>query len=476
MRALRLVIALAALLAVGIPTAGAVTIPKLTAPPLGERWFSIVVGSERAGFAHQSIAREKDGYRILSDGSVKMKVMGVSRDSASKESYLVGPDLSLKSFAVEQYLEGAPMQVTGEWTPKGIKTSSESGGKKKDRTIRAKGAVYPPQALNIFPLLHDPAKGKKYRVQMLDTEELKVKTIKIEVIGAETLPPDIPAIHLQNNLFPVVDNDIWVDLKGNTIKESVRDDLVLTVAEDEKTAQTYIANTALAKSDLIINYSAVRTEPIAHPETLKKLVLELTGIPAGFTLPEGAQQAAERSGDAVRFTMARPTGAAAPPAPRPADTAATAGIPSDAPQVVTQQKAIVADTKEPVEAARMLVDWVAKEIKGSNGDGLAALEALKDKKGSAPAQARLYTALARSAGIPTRFVSGIVYFPKQGFLFHSWAESYLGGSWVPVDPALGQDPADLTHIKLVEGETQDDLVRLAGVIGKLKGKVVEQAY
>jgi len=253
-------------------TAFAAAIPKLAAPPEGERWFSINMGGERVGFGHQTISKAPGGYRIDSEGSAKMRVMGFSREATTKESYLVGPDLVLKSFAEESRIDGSLLVLKGEVTPKGIRITVESGGGKKERTLKPKGAVYPSPALNIYPLMQGASTGKSYKIQMLDLESIKVKQVKVEVIGLETLAPGSSTLHLRNDLFPMVYNDIWVDLKGNTLKESVRDDLVVTLAEDEASAKAYLADAALSKMDLVLDFSLVRVEPpLARPEQLKKL-------------------------------------------------------------------------------------------------------------------------------------------------------------------------------------------------------------
>jgi hypothetical protein len=41
-----------------------------------------------------------------------------------------------------------------------------------------------------------------------------------------------------------------------------------------------------------------------------------------------------------------------------------------------------------------------------------------------------------------------------------------------VDPTFAQIPADATHIKLVEGETLQDLVPLASLIGRIRIKIL----
>ena len=118
---------------------------------------------------------------------------------------------------------------------------------------------------------------------------------------------------------------------------------------------------------------------------------------------------------------------------------------------------------------------MAREIKGSVTDSQSPLETLKSRIGNCQSHARLYASLARAAGIPTRFVSGVVY-QGEGFLYHSWAESYLNNGWVPLDPTFGEFPANLSHVKLVEGDSLDEMGALAGVMGRVRATVLEKKY
>jgi len=457
----------------------AAEMPRLATPPLGERWFSINLDKERVGFAHLNITEAGDGYRIDTEGSVKMRVMGFSREATTKESYLVGRDLAIRTFWTESRIDGSPLVLRGEVTPKGIKVTTETAGSKKEQNLKSKLPVFPPQALNLYPLMQGAKTGKSYKIATLDVEAMKVKQVKIEVIGTETLPTAGATVHLRNNLYPMVDNDVWVDLQGNSVKESVRDDLVVTLAENESSAKIYLADMALSKSDLALDFSLVKiTPPLERPGQLKMLSILFAGVPQGFPLLEGKGQQGTRLPDGkVRFSMPNPafqaltgeqtTAADLGPAPR---------IPSDSLEILAQKDEIIGAEKDPLRAAGLLVEWVAKEIKGTVTDNQSPLETLKTRSGNCQTHARLYAALARAAGIPTRFVSGLVYSPGQGFLYHSWDESYLNGTWVAVDPTFGEVPANVTHIKLVEGDSADDLGLLAGVIGRLQAKVLEQGY
>jgi hypothetical protein len=67
-------------------------------------------------------------------------------------------------------------------------------------------------------------------------------------------------------------------------------------------------------------------------------------------------------------------------------------------------------------------------------------------------------------------VAGLVYL-RGRFYYHAWNELYLN-DWLPVDATLNQFPADVTHIKFIEGEMEEQLLVL-NLIGKLQIEVVD---
>uniref|UniRef100_A0A831XDU4 Transglutaminase domain-containing protein n=1 Tax=Geobacter metallireducens TaxID=28232 RepID=A0A831XDU4_GEOME len=468
---------IAALTAFAVSAGARPAPPAPVTPPLGDRWFGIFLGNERTGFARQNIAEKDGGFEIYGEGSVKMVVMGFSREASSRERYRVGPDLALRSFAVEQIIDGTPMGVTGEATPKGIKVVVESGGTRKEKLLATKGPVYPPPALNILPLVKGTPKGKRLRVQLLDVEGVKLKTVTVTVVGFETLPDGTRALHLRNDLFPLVDNDIWVDARGNTIRESVRDGLVETVAENEENARQFIASAALSRRDLILDFSLVRVEPpLADPTRLTRLVLAAEGVPAAMPLIQGGGQGARRNDDGTVVFTVEPGNSGASllsEGERKRYTEPADRLPADHPAIMARAREAVGEETAPRQQVEKLVRWVSAAVEDTVADSPSPLDTLASRRGNCQSHARLYTSLARAAAIPTRFVSGLVYLEGKGFLYHSWAESFVEGGWLQVDPTFGQVPVDATHVKLVEGESPDDLAAIAGVVGKIKARVIE---
>jgi transglutaminase-like putative cysteine protease len=103
------------------------------------------------------------------------------------------------------------------------------------------------------------------------------------------------------------------------------------------------------------------------------------------------------------------------------------------------------------------------------------LEVLRSGRGDCNEHTALYVSLARAVGIPARIAAGLVYSERMGnaFYYHAWPEVKLGGptEWVPLDPTLGQFPADGTHLKLATGDL-DKQIEIMGLLGRVKLSLV----
>jgi 7 transmembrane helices usually fused to an inactive transglutaminase/Transglutaminase-like superfamily len=82
-----------------------------------------------------------------------------------------------------------------------------------------------------------------------------------------------------------------------------------------------------------------------------------------------------------------------------------------------------------------------------------ALTALRLGEASCNGKSRLFAALARATGIPTRLVGGLILEDGKKRTSHQWVESYVGGHWVPFDPTnhhFASLPAN--HLVLYRGD------------------------
>ena len=151
----------------------------------------------------------------------------------------------------------------------------------------------------------------------------------------------------------------------------------------------------------------------------------------------------------------------------------TVTAPSIDPRIHATAKQIAGDTKDVLEIINRLVGWIQANIQKSPVDVFSALDVLETKKAECQGHAYLYTAFARALGIPTRVVNGLAYSDElKGFLYHSWNESLIGGTWLSVDPTFGQVGVDATHIKLLEGESTAELMPLVDIVGRIRAKIL----
>lgn len=126
-------------------------------------------------------------------------------------------------------------------------------------------------------------------------------------------------------------------------------------------------------------------------------------------------------------------------------------------------KELVSGSKNSFEAVYKLSTWISDNIEYdiSYGEEIKPAKfVFENKVGTCDEFTNLFISMAREAGLPTRYVAGIVY-SKDGWGYHAWAEVYLG-EWIPVDPTWNEVGwVDATHIPL--GKFKDS----SEVLGKI---------
>ena len=151
--------------------------------------------------------------------------------------------------------------------------------------------------------------------------------------------------------------------------------------------------------------------------------------------------------------------------------APTIFIQSDKNAVRGLAKIIIGREKSALKITRKLMRWVYTNIEKKPTLSIpSALEVLKTKQGDCNEHAVLMAALCRAVGIPAKVCAGIVYLNGR-FYYHAWIEVYLN-RWISVDPTMNQFPADVTHIKFIEGDLENQFAVLK-LIGKLDIEILE---
>jgi transglutaminase-like putative cysteine protease len=140
---------------------------------------------------------------------------------------------------------------------------------------------------------------------------------------------------------------------------------------------------------------------------------------------------------------------------------------------------------DPTVRAEALRRFVRRHIKAKDlSVGMAtASEVARTRTGDCTEHAVLLAAMLRSAGIPARAASGLMYVDQfigqRGvFGYHMWTQAWLDGRWVDLDAMLDDVAFDATHITLSVSDLDEtgmtnDLVQMVPIIGNLQIDVLE---
>jgi hypothetical protein len=237
---------------------------------------------------------------------------------------------------------------------------------------------------------------------------------------------------------------------------------------------------ALGK-DVVDSMKVYPDRDIPDPRSLNYLKIELDGIRAA-NIDVFAPNKEVVSVNPVIFWIYRSSvkkdgkkSLFAKPAPSAKDTT-TLGtsdyIQSKDARIIRAAKNIVSAEKDTLAMARAINKWVFTGMKKEPDIKIArSIDVLRNMKGGRDEHTKLFTALSRSLGIPSRINIGFVY-ENAAFRYHSWPSVFADGAWHDLDPWFGQDEADASHVTLIQGDF-DRLVEVMKLSNRISIKVLE---
>jgi len=313
---------------------------------------------------------------------------------------------------------------------------------------------------------------KEYRFWTFDPATLsqQVTTITIEArehirIGERSEP----AMRVRQQ-FKGISVVSWLDGQGRILKEESPAGLSL-IRQSREEARSLSRSLPL---DLIAQTSIPSDVPIPEPNRKRLLKLKLSGFDLmSFPLSGGRQRL---DSDRLEITLEQlktNPSVSIPVEDRRVSSflQATPFMQSDHPRIRALAQTIIAGETDARKAALLIKDWVYQKIAKEPTVSIpSALEVLQSRKGDCNEHTVLFNALARAAGIPAKTAVGVVYL-RGAFYYHAWSEVWLG-DWISLDSVLDQFPADVTHVKFLEGDI-DRQIDILQLIGKLKIQVLE---
>jgi hypothetical protein len=270
-------------------------------------------------------------------------------------------------------------------------------------------------------------------------------------------------------------NKIWLDRKGNLLREeSGLGGMQMTSLLEDQTAACSVTGSG---ADLMVKSRINPTGEMPREGFVTRLSLEVSGLhrEACPVLPEPV------SGTGDTFSLVLEAGPyPAGIGPDGVTSAALApylvpspSITSEDPGIIQIARRITGESTTDIERARAIWSWVHQEVQKELTVGYpSAGEVLRTRRGDCNEHTVLLAALCRALGLPCRSIAGIV--ARRGFFYyHAWNEVYLSeqDAWLPLDAALGQFPADATHLRMVEGDPSDQ-IDLVSHFGRLSISVI----
>ncbi|MBU4318685.1 MAG: transglutaminase-like domain-containing protein [Proteobacteria bacterium] len=423
-----------------------------------DTWMNIFMNRQKIGYSRRVLIKKEAGYDFTDRSYLKLNLMGSPRDLFMETTGRFNPDFSLVSFRFD--LSSGSLVFSAKGQVKNHVLEMETPDRKIQFPLEE--SVYLPGALMGGLKALDPARGKTMEFQVFDpvvgaSQKVLVRLEGKEIIEISGKPTPSRKIFME---YKGLGQHAWVDESGEVIQETGPMGLRLVKTTKEKALSGF---TVTSMEDLTRSVSVAANRILTRPEELASLRIRLLNLPGSFQVNGGRQTYENKV-----LTITKENLDDLPSVPDPEAKQffePSPNIQSTDPEMKRLVSGLISNAASDLEKAKILVNWVYENIEKTPVISIPdALSTLKTRKGDCNEHAALLAAMARAAGIPAQMETGLVYM-KGRFYYHAWNVLYLG-DWITMDAALGQFPADATHIRLIRGDlaSQFDLVQAMGKI------------
>jgi len=439
--------------------------PEAGEPTLASRqWLSAYLGDSKLGFGRLDMRIEGEGRRrtavvsltasarlgaLLGDGAIEMTYELIER---------MDPDtLAPRSIDSRMDVAGDVTRTHVDFSPERADWEITQSGRTRTGTIALEAAD--DLVADLGFLLTGPVTERE-TFRYLNFLQLRVNEGYAEPPKADLPEGAVAGVAAMTTAGLM---SVYYDADGDVVSASLPMGMELR-AEAKEIAQDMGPEDYVPPLELGIGFGGESSRVIEHPERSTRLTAVLRGLrPGSVSAIEGRQKVAEAPGGGIRVEVVaqdirRRVGAAPSIPVRGADAALLQPerfLEVGSPAITrATEEALQGETNSAAAAAR-IEEWVYENTSFHDqlGPILSAEDVLENGGGVCRDFAALYVAMARTAGIPSRMVLGLIY-AKGGFYLHSWAESFVG-EWLPVDPTRAGRPVDATHITLTRGTVAD---------------------
>jgi len=459
-----------------------------------DQWYSLLLMGKKSGFIHSTTTQTGDVITTGSKLAIALKrealKIEIGIDSTFTET-ADGKPISMKSV---RRLSAIPTTEFVEFGPTEMTITTDQGGSKKvTRRPMPKETFLPPAAAERY-MADEQRKGNRTivvrTIDASDGPSMVTITRKIgEPTTVDVMGKTVPAIKASSTVdkYPGIITEEYLSKNGDVLRTVVN---LGGIKMEQLLADRELALAEKDGPELLLSTTVKMEKPIKNSRELLRGEFILTVTDGELPdLPSVGFQTVKRvSNIAARVIIDLPRGGSAltEEEENSSDFMAASSMVNwkdDAVEKLLRQALHkeIPDEAVRAEALRKFVHQIISTKDMSVGFASAS-EVSRTLTGDCTEHAVLLAALLRGANIRSRVVSGLVYIDAFGgqkdlFGYHMWTQAVLptadGPRWVDLDSALGSKQSfDATHItlgtsSLADGQTQNYLVTLAPIIGRL---------
>jgi transglutaminase-like putative cysteine protease len=456
-----------------------------------DRWFIISLGGAKVGYYHQMTRADGDNLALVRTTDEMMIVLNrlgskvtMSSTSDSWESAARG----LKRLVSELTFSSQTVRTEAAIAGNEVVVTTSSGGSPFVKSLPFSGVLLGPEGVRALSRAGLAKENDTISFQSYSTETNRVMSGTRTVVGRETL-------EIAGKRFPVlkvleryaeypVESTVWLDAEGDQIRSSAVSpfgemSFVLASREEalDLAAAGRIPEEQYART---LVRSNIRLPQARLIESLTLAIRRPTG--PGQVWPSFAgpgQTVLETTPGRIVLRIDRPDISRRGTATAdPADLRANMYLDTGDALVQKTAREIVGSEKDPFRKAVLLKDWVSTRMTFDLGIAFApSSEVIRNLRGTCAEYAILLATLARAAGIPSRYLMGLVYL-NGIWGGHAWAEMLVDGTWVQMDAAVnGPGDADAARFYFAESSLDagpgDSLAAAQQLFGSIAVDVLE---
>ncbi|MFH0954338.1 MAG: transglutaminase-like domain-containing protein [Verrucomicrobiota bacterium] len=441
-------------------------------PVILDSWMRILFQDKAIGYSHTRVDTDEKNpnaqYALINRTVLNLNILGESQNIVVDAEAALDALYNLQKFSFAMNSRRYTARVEGRRIGKKrflVRIVTDAGPRSVRVDIPDDVILYSPLVEMSLGRLKP---GQQLRVRTLEPLSLTTADVVVRAVGRERRVfqgQEKEATVLVMD-FQGMEARAWMDADGKILRQETPFGWTMEACTPNQAMalETVPGGTA---GDVLRAMMVPCKGTIADPRLCKELSLRLRGL----ALPPAQLESARQTVRLVKDSEVDVVLSAGRVPPR---GAAPSPLSKEIRAYLAPSPFIQSDDPDMIKQARAIGDWVYRRVNKRPTVSLpSARDVLRVMEGDCNEHTYLFVALARAIGIPAQIRIGLLY-GENGFYYHAWPAVYVG-EWWELDPTLGQEAVDATHVALLEGELANQL-KLLGLIGKLGAEVTSQAY